>query len=130
MQRASFSRKRFAAGIGLIIASIIFMDRVLYWSNIHMLFNDKILFLLATFMSSVVIGFGIWLMAGLQISMFAKPLIITTAWIFLVILPILLLPLSSEVLALALGSSTLIPILLYSGYVNLKKKRKKEAVGK
>lgn len=130
MQRASFSRKRFAAGIGLIIASIIFMDRILYWSNIHMLFNDKILFLLATFMSSVVIGFGIWLMAGLQISMFAKPLIITTAWIFLVILPILLLPLSSEVLALALGSSTLIPILLYSGYVNLKKKRKKEAVGK
>jgi hypothetical protein len=125
MLRATFTKKRMALGIVLIIAGLLFLDRTSFWSGFQAALADKLLFLSTIFIGSAAIVLGGAVIGGMQAKIFLKGLSIFGFWTFAVVLPILLLPLSEEVAILSISFSFLPPLLLYLCCVEIKKKRMK-----
>jgi hypothetical protein len=69
---------------------------------------------------STTVAFGAWLLTGSRIRMFMWPLLIIILWAYTCLVPILLLPLSPEIVPIAIGLSSLPPVLLYLLYVKLR----------
>lgn len=72
------------------------------------------------------IGSGAFLLSGYPLKMFLEPFLIFTVWFFLIVLPIMLSPLSTDDLILVLAFSLLALTFLYGGYTKLREKRKKK----
>ncbi|MCK4481806.1 hypothetical protein KAU55_01165 [Candidatus Bathyarchaeota archaeon] len=127
MPRARLTPKRVVIGIALIIIGVVILDRTLFYRGLQTSFEDKPLFLLAAFMSSVTIAFGGCVIGGMQTKRFLKVVLMTGLWIFSVVLPVWLLPLPEEISVLAFSFSLLLPVLLYGCYEKWKTKGRKGA---
>lgn len=127
MPRARLTPKRVVIGIALIIIGVVILDRTLFYRGLQTSFEDKPLFLLAAFMSSVTIAFGGCVIGGMQTKRFLKVVLMTGLWIFSVVLPVWLLPLPEEISVLAFSFSLLLPVLLIGCYEKWKIKHKKGA---
>jgi hypothetical protein len=127
MRRASFTKKRILLGIALIIAGLLFLDRTSFWPGFEATFADKLLFLSTVFIGCSAIVLGGAAIGGMQARIFLKGLSVFGLWTFAVVLPILLLPLGQEVLPIAIGFSSLLPIVSYLCYIRLRQRHIEDA---
>jgi xanthine/uracil permease len=103
-------------GVALIVIGIVIIDRSL-WT-----LKDISLFFLAGFIATATIMLGGAVMGGFPIrTMFKALLVFGLCW-FLILFPILLLPLPPEAPPLVIGSSGLLLVLIIGCYEKWKKK--------
>lgn len=121
MQEKGFTLPRAISGIILMVFGFSLIPQI--FNNVP--FDNRLISLPIIFSIAVIIGFGAWLLSQYPLKMFLEPFIIITFWSFLLVLPILLLPLSIDVQGLAISLSTLLPVVLYGNYSKGRSKRKK-----
>lgn len=125
MQMRSPSLTRIIIGIGLFIIGIVSLIMIFDPRGLLIPFEDPPLFVLAIFGVSMTIGFGAWLFSGYPLKMFLEPVFLVALWVFLFVLPILLLSFSIDVTSLVLSFSLLLLVLAYGNYKKWKEKHKK-----
>ncbi len=119
----SLSPKKMVFGIALIMTGLTLLIVIPHPLGYQAPSSVLLLSISTILVCSLTIVFGAWVLAGSQIKMFLWPLAIITLWTYLLLLPILLLPLTQEVLPIVIGFSSLPPVILYICYSRIKQKR-------
>ncbi|UCG36853.1 MAG: hypothetical protein JSV64_00815 [Candidatus Bathyarchaeota archaeon] len=107
IREVSVSPRKMVSGIALIMAGLTLLIVIPHPLGYQAQFSVTPPSLSTVLVCSLTIGFGVWVLADCQIKMFLWPLVTVTLWTYLFLLPILLLPLTQEVLPIVIGFSGL-----------------------
>jgi len=129
MRGVSFSPKRIVFGVALIMTGLSLLIVIPHPLSYQAPPNVLLLSLSIILAYSLTIMFGVWVLTSSSIEMFLWALVIITLWAYLLLLPILLLPLTQEVLPVVIGFSSLPLVVLYVCYFRLKNKRVRDTKG-
>jgi len=110
--------------IGLVLLIVIFNIKGLLTP-----FDNKLIFSAGIASIATMTGFGVGLLSGYPLKMVLEPLVLALLYIVFFFMPIFFLPLPEDILAMVLGFSTFIPLLMWIAYAKLKA-RFKEALRK
>ena len=129
MRGVSFSPKTIVCGVALIMTGLSLLIVIPHPLSYQAPPNVLLLSLSIILACSLTIMFGAWVLTSSPLEMFLWALVIITLWAYLLLLPILLLPLTQEVLPVVIGFSSLPLVVQYVCYFRLKNKRVRDAKG-